>query len=374
VSIRISANHVAMRRLSRSDLEGVLVFVRELNEVDGRVPLTTELLDRLTELVGCTYASYEEYDWRRRIVTAYVRCSNEDPQAVPPPYVSEDFWTADDWPYRTGPAAFEKLSDRLDRRERERIRDEEEFNAEFRIVDAIGLRAGDGRTQSAFLHFDSPDRDFDERDRELTLALRPHVEALWRKAVSRRQHDELLALVGRDGDPADGRAIVLHAGGGRIDHATAEARRLLAGWFGTRNGRLPHEVAEWVAGAAPGDRYSEHRNGSVLTVEAIGSHTLTLREHLVADASITPREREVLELIAAGLRNDEVARRLWIAPSTVAKHLEHVYRKLGVTSRTAALARLRAVSDFDRSSAAEQPERQAAQPGAASRDAFVPLA
>ena len=47
-----------------------------------------------------------------------------------------------------------------------------------------------------------------------------------------------------------------------------------------------------------------------------------------------------LALVAEGLTNAEIARRLWVAQSTVAKHLEQAYSKLGVHSRTAAVARL----------------------------------
>lgn len=337
--------------LRARDLEAVLAFVADANDADAAETLTTELLDRLADLFGCEFASCEEYDWGRRVVTTYVACSNEDPLAIPPPYVPEDFWTADDSRYpralhRTG-RVFDKLSDRFDRRERERMRNEEEFNAEFLIVDTIGFGVGDARTRSAWLHFDSQGRDFDERDRELVLALWPHVKALWRRAVSRTQVAELLATLERDGDASRGQAIVLGAADGRIDHATAEAQRLLAAWFGPRNGRLPHELDEWAAFARPGDRYTQSRNGTVLTVEAPGDFTLTLREQASDPAGLTPREREVLALVAEGLNNTEIARRLWVAPSTVAKHLEQAYRKLGVRSRTAAVARLAKLPDKD---------------------------
>ena len=56
-----------------------------------------------------------------------------------------------------------------------------------------------------------------------------------------------------------------------------------------------------------------------------------------ADA-LTPREVEVLRLVAAGLTNREIAATLWIAPGTVRKHLDNAYAKLGVGSRTAAVA------------------------------------
>lgn len=54
---------------------------------------------------------------------------------------------------------------------------------------------------------------------------------------------------------------------------------------------------------------------------------------------LTPREQEVLSLIAAGLTNDDIAAELTLAKGTVKKHLDNIYRKLEVNSRTQALAR-----------------------------------
>ena len=45
---------------------------------------------------------------------------------------------------------------------------------------------------------------------------------------------------------------------------------------------------------------------------------------------------EVLRLVARGLSNREVARRLWISAKTVGHHVEHIYAKIGVTTRPAA--------------------------------------
>jgi DNA-binding CsgD family transcriptional regulator len=58
-------------------------------------------------------------------------------------------------------------------------------------------------------------------------------------------------------------------------------------------------------------------------------------------AALTISERRVLCDVAAGLSNAEIAEGSCIAVSTVRKHLENAYRKLGVTSRHAAIARLR---------------------------------
>ncbi|HSO30484.1 MAG TPA: LuxR C-terminal-related transcriptional regulator [Candidatus Sulfomarinibacteraceae bacterium] len=57
---------------------------------------------------------------------------------------------------------------------------------------------------------------------------------------------------------------------------------------------------------------------------------------------LTAREREIVELVAEGKTNAQIAAQLWVAPSTVKKHLEHVYEKLGVGRRTAAATYARA--------------------------------
>ncbi|CAM3388435.1 response regulator [Isoptericola cucumis] len=55
-------------------------------------------------------------------------------------------------------------------------------------------------------------------------------------------------------------------------------------------------------------------------------------------SALTPREAELLTLLAQGLSNRELGRRLFISEATVKTHLAHVYAKLGVDSRAAAVA------------------------------------
>jgi DNA-binding NarL/FixJ family response regulator len=56
------------------------------------------------------------------------------------------------------------------------------------------------------------------------------------------------------------------------------------------------------------------------------------------DTGLTDREREVLELLAGGMRPKQIARELVISPKTVASHLQRVLAKLGVHSRAEAIA------------------------------------
>jgi len=59
---------------------------------------------------------------------------------------------------------------------------------------------------------------------------------------------------------------------------------------------------------------------------------------------LTPREVEVLRLIAAGLMNQEIANQLFISVATVKRHITNIYSKLGVSHRTQALTRAQELS------------------------------
>ncbi len=56
------------------------------------------------------------------------------------------------------------------------------------------------------------------------------------------------------------------------------------------------------------------------------------------DAILTPREAELLSLLTEGLSNRELGQRLFISEATVKTHLAHIYAKLGVETRSAAIA------------------------------------
>jgi DNA-binding CsgD family transcriptional regulator len=73
-----------------------------------------------------------------------------------------------------------------------------------------------------------------------------------------------------------------------------------------------------------------------------------LRPHLIAayrtaerrrrsPGILTPRQAELLQYVAQGYTNTQIARRLQLAEGTVRTHLNHIYERLGVTSRTAAV-------------------------------------
>ena len=96
----------------------------------------------------------------------------------------------------------------------------------------------------------------------------------------------------------------------------------------------------------------QRMSGSQFTAREILLFTL-LRPHLIVMhreqrrrmsgvAPVTQRQRQILELVAAGHTNRQIARALFVSEATVRKHLENAYERLDVSSRTAAVAKLAA--------------------------------
>jgi DNA-binding NarL/FixJ family response regulator len=70
-----------------------------------------------------------------------------------------------------------------------------------------------------------------------------------------------------------------------------------------------------------------------------GEAPLSSEDRSAPHAGLTRREREVLELLSAGLQQRDIAKRLFISPKTVATHIQRILSKLDVHSRAEAVAR-----------------------------------
>jgi DNA-binding NarL/FixJ family response regulator len=91
----------------------------------------------------------------------------------------------------------------------------------------------------------------------------------------------------------------------------------------------PPAVAVAVAVAAPSP-------GPAPVVAAPQPRVIPTGTQRIGNVDLTPREVEVLQLVAQGLSNSELAERLWVSDQTVKFHLSNVYRKLHVESRAKA--------------------------------------
>jgi DNA-binding CsgD family transcriptional regulator/tetratricopeptide (TPR) repeat protein len=89
-------------------------------------------------------------------------------------------------------------------------------------------------------------------------------------------------------------------------------------------------AAAWVAGQilSPGQAVSAAQDPFIPIISTAGS----------SHASLTPREVEILRLLAAGMTNPDIAAALFLSVRTVENHVAHIMAKLGVRTRTAAAA------------------------------------
>jgi len=107
------------------------------------------------------------------------------------------------------------------------------------------------------------------------------------------------------------------------------------------DGRLLVSFVFNRSGSAFGER--ERELGEAVRPHLANLYRLGGHIPKVAGSPLTAREREVLEWVAAGKTNRDIAALLGAKPRTIEKHLERVYEKLGVETRTAAAARARLV-------------------------------
>jgi DNA-binding NarL/FixJ family response regulator len=141
---------------------------------------------------------------------------------------------------------------------------------------------------------------------------------------------EVAAEVRRISDVVPGAAVVVFVRSAAVELARAAVRAGARGFL--HAGMPPQQIARAVSVVAEGELALPRELLKGLLAEGHGPDAPVLG----------PRQREVLELVAEGLSNAEIARRLYLAESTVKQHLRKAYKILGVKNRReAAVALLR---------------------------------
>jgi DNA-binding NarL/FixJ family response regulator len=332
--------------LSEHDASALLAFVSELRELEDPMPFSPRLVVRLQTLIAADSVCYSECDPVRRgsILQVWHEPDGEDGltrgnEAFP----DRDLWQSlrDTHPlftYRRASGDWttpRKVSDFMTLRE---FRGTAMYDAFYRgVIDHwldVGLAPEPARTRLfIFTRYDRP--DFDERDRLVATLLQPHLARRAESAEVALRAAAALVAIEEGASDVPGR-VVLCSGNGVIEFASAASRALLERYVELDDGRVPAAILErreWRLARAG-------RRLHVRIAKTGSLHLLILDERDVRAEKLTPRERQILELVALGKENEAIALDLGIAPATVAKHLEHVYRKLGVQNRTAAVALL----------------------------------
>jgi DNA-binding CsgD family transcriptional regulator len=332
-SIRESAYlWVAVPTLARGDVERVLRFAGEAESLDGDDPFTKDLLVELGELVQADWITYFERDHLGRHLFEVGRPEEAEAWDGVPVEGWADV-TLNGSPLnphrRNGYLGALRVSDFLSQRELHRTRFYEIGLRPLGVEHTMEIEIPSPPSQWRTFSFDNAERAFSERDRLVLDLVQPHLVRRWQTAMARRELAAALTGV-EQAEAPESRGVIVLGARGEVEYASEPARRLLREF-------APNESL--VEGFESGGRRPlvHHLGERRLIVKRVGD-ALLLEEKRDA-VGLTAREREVLAWVARGKTNPEIARLLWLAPSTVGKHLENVYSKLGVKTRTAAVAR-----------------------------------
>jgi DNA-binding CsgD family transcriptional regulator len=332
-----------MERLGESDLRRVLGFLTEATFVESEEPFSPECLEALGRLIPCDHLNFSQQDRIHRKTlgfTMFPVCDEDDEE-------DEDFDTAwrlhDQHPIChhqdvAGDFRAYRLSDLVSKSEWQR----RELYVDYYGPDGLDYQMcvgfdGPPSHTKAFVFSRHGGRDFSERDRRVANALRPHLARLYEASEVKRRLRQALTLHERSQA-----AVVLIDRDDRIEFANPAACDLLERAFGEFEGFLPTQLRVTLPEGGKTGHPEPARiavGETCIVMHRVGEALLLEEEPNLPN--LTRREREILDLVAEGRTNAEIATVLWLAPGTVRRHLENVFRKLGVHTRTAAVARLR---------------------------------
>ena len=195
--------------------------------------------------------------------------------------------------------------------------------------------------------------DFSTREVQLLALARPHLMQAYRNAKLWGVRAAMLAALEQGLDTL-GRQVVVADAQGRVEFATAGAQQLLDRISPVERG-LPEDLGLWISehrGTRPAlEPFVLRGAGVEVLVRLLPSRREDRREVLLLESGtgqlsvgalrglgLTARQADTLRCIALGHSPEQAADEMGIARRTVDKHLEHIYAKLGVSSRPAAMA------------------------------------
>jgi DNA-binding CsgD family transcriptional regulator len=198
---------------------------------------------------------------------------------------------------------------------------------------------------------------FTERDRQVLNLLRPYVAKAYRHVERNGLLHRSLARRPDTASELRSTSVQLNTEDRPINYGP-EARQWIRHFFPEhprRSSRLPDAVNAWLRRVLTGrrDALVQERDGQRLRLSlypgwseaarilVLGLETLPTTAQGATMHGLSGREIEVLLQVEQGRTNDETAAALGISPFTVRHHLEHVFEKLHVPSRTAAVTQFR---------------------------------
>jgi DNA-binding CsgD family transcriptional regulator len=337
-------------QLGPQDLGRALRFAQHAQATSDLQSFVDELVPELRELVACDWVGYNEIDFgrERAVVASDARRFDGMEERF--------FELSDQHPLltrrREGDLRTCMFSDFLTAKQFHRLELYQDFYRLREIEDQVSLGLP-GET-SVTVALSRSRRGFRDSDRHMLELARPHLSLAYARARRETRLQALLEALTEGRSDARIAVVQLDANA-RIDYAAGSAAELLDEYFQSPCApeAIPVELECWLRSDRPnvlivdGDdaflRVRRQPGGSgrwtTLVLEerrrVRTPDVETLRTH-----GLTERQAQVLELVARGRQNQQIAAELRISVATVSKHLEHIYVRLDVNNRTEALARV----------------------------------
>ena len=317
-------------------------FLREAAALCLPELFASRTLAAIARLIPCDLISYNAVDHRRGVIAAQVDrpVGFAGMEGVFERYLHEQPLLAHYT--RTGDGRAVRISDFLTRRQYHRLDIYQELYRRLGTEHQMSIVVGGGDGTVIAIALNRGGSDFSDAERRLLDRARGPLAVAHANA---EQYGRVRAALD-DVSTASGRGVVTLDHAGRIEHAFGAGVDLLSA-PGGQGSRLPEAVRLWLerqsrrrAPARP--LVLEHDGGRVVVrLLAIGGQgwVLVVERESTSAVRLSPREREVLALVADGATDVDVGSRLGLSARTVQKHLEHVYERLGVANRTAAVTR-----------------------------------
>lgn len=333
-----------MEALRTRDLRVVMEVAHRFGEAEGLDAFRAQALGGIARLIDGNLYGYNEVAPTGRPL---VLLAPDDPPWVEPALERN----ADGHPLirhivATGDTSARAISDVMTQRELRRRRIHDEVFGPLGAADQLAVSVTQPGGLVIGLAVNRPRPGFSSRDRAVLDALQPFLAQGYGRALDWELRLEIVDALGRAGD-AVRRPVVLVTPDGVVELVTSGAGALLGPLAPVPGERLPPALAAWHAARRRGEpaRLSGGLAATLVAGPAHGLDAIVLAPSVarlhragLEGLGLTAREAQVLELVAAGCSNADAGTRLGMAPNTVAKHLSRVYRKLGVTNRTAAVA------------------------------------
>jgi DNA-binding CsgD family transcriptional regulator len=348
-----------MDRLTSKQLRDLLDFLRAGYACHEQEAFITHLLSGLSTLIPSEVTSYGEVDlrtgWVGDISITPAEAGFSGHRDIFAAHMAEH--PIPTYFRQTGNGQAVKISDFLTQRQFHRLGLYQELFRRVGLEDQMAVSlAGPGSSEIG-ITLGRSRRSFTERERLLLELLRPHLAQVYANAQAAGAMRQEVSVL-QQGLERSGQEMVVLSREGRLRRMTPRAHDWLTTYFGpTRAEQLPEALRAWVshqeavlgrADDVPPARepLRVQRDGTCLLVRHLCEAEqclLLLEEQQTAVQSVsfeqdglTRREAEVLQWVAQGKTNAEIGDILGISIRTVQKHLEHVYEKLGVETRTAA--------------------------------------